>query len=224
MERRCDMKALIVDGQELFRVSLKELIHSLGRYDDVLEAESQNDFVAAASDPDVGLVVACPASVGLEEAACVRLAERLFPEARMVVFRDSNAAAAASGVISGRVKFLSREAGVREFLDALDGSLAVLDQQIGHMAGQPGDQATAGAGGAPPSSSLPSHAAVRNLSRRQREIINMVADGLANKEIAARLGIAEGTVKAHMHAVFKALGVTNRTQAVVLYNRLRQLH
>ena len=65
---------------------------------------------------------------------------------------------------------------------------------------------------------------MRNLSRRQREIINMVADGLANKEIAARLGIAEGTVKAHMHAVFKALGVTNRTQAVVLYNRLRQLH
>ena len=55
------------------------------------------------------------------------------------------------------------------------------------------------------------------LSYRQKQILSMAADGLPNKEIAARLSIAEGTVKAHMHAIFKVLGVSNRTQAVIRY-------
>lgn len=56
---------------------------------------------------------------------------------------------------------------------------------------------------------------VRNLSRRESEVLGLVATGLANKQIARRLGISERTVKAHLTAVFQQLGVTDRTQAAL---------
>jgi DNA-binding NarL/FixJ family response regulator len=56
---------------------------------------------------------------------------------------------------------------------------------------------------------------VKNLSRRESEVLGLVATGLANKQIARRLGISERTVKAHLTAVFQQLGVTDRTQAAL---------
>lgn len=53
------------------------------------------------------------------------------------------------------------------------------------------------------------------LTEREREVLDLVAEGLANKAIARRLGIAEKTVKAHLTRVFAAIGVTDRTQAVL---------
>jgi DNA-binding NarL/FixJ family response regulator len=46
-------------------------------------------------------------------------------------------------------------------------------------------------------------------------VLLLVRDGLANKQIARRLGIAERTVKAHLTSVFQRLGVTDRTQAAL---------
>jgi DNA-binding NarL/FixJ family response regulator len=51
------------------------------------------------------------------------------------------------------------------------------------------------------------------LTERQVDVLKLLRDGLANKEISARLGIAEKTVKAHVAAIFKTLNVVNRTQA-----------
>ena len=48
------------------------------------------------------------------------------------------------------------------------------------------------------------------LTGREREIVNLVADGLRNKEIARRLDIAEGTVKVHLNNIYRKLGVDNR--------------
>jgi DNA-binding NarL/FixJ family response regulator len=51
-----------------------------------------------------------------------------------------------------------------------------------------------------------------DLTEREREISDLVADGLSNKVIAARLGISERTVKAHLNAVFRKTGLSSRTQ------------
>ncbi len=53
---------------------------------------------------------------------------------------------------------------------------------------------------------------LRTLSVRELEVARAVAEGLANKEVAARLGIGERTVKAHLGAVFDKLGVRDRLQ------------
>jgi NarL family two-component system response regulator YdfI len=54
------------------------------------------------------------------------------------------------------------------------------------------------------------------LSGREQEVLALLAQGLANKEIAARLHIAERTVKAHVASVFNKLGVNSRTEAVAV--------
>lgn len=53
------------------------------------------------------------------------------------------------------------------------------------------------------------------LTRRQKDVLGQIAKGHSNKRIASELGLAEGTVKLHVAAVLKALGVENRTQAVL---------
>jgi DNA-binding CsgD family transcriptional regulator len=55
---------------------------------------------------------------------------------------------------------------------------------------------------------------VESLTTREREVLVLVADGLHNREIAARLGVSEHTVKFHLGAVFGKLGASTRTEAV----------
>ena len=57
--------------------------------------------------------------------------------------------------------------------------------------------------------------AAQQLTDREREVLLLVRDGLANKQIARRLDIAERTVKAHLTSVYQRLGVTDRTQAAL---------
>ena len=57
--------------------------------------------------------------------------------------------------------------------------------------------------------------AVGNLTRREIEIVRMVAQGLRNKVIANRLSISDGTVKVHLHNIFEKLHVTGRLELVL---------
>jgi len=58
------------------------------------------------------------------------------------------------------------------------------------------------------------------LTPRQLEVLSLIARGLTNREICSVLSIAEGTVKAHLAAIFEALDVTNRTEAAVMAREL----
>jgi DNA-binding NarL/FixJ family response regulator len=58
-----------------------------------------------------------------------------------------------------------------------------------------------------------------HLTDREREVLRMIGDGLANKVIARRLGISERTVKAHLTSIYQRLGVTDRTQAALWAQR-----
>jgi DNA-binding NarL/FixJ family response regulator len=62
------------------------------------------------------------------------------------------------------------------------------------------------------------------LTPQQFRVLAMVSAGLINKQIGAELGVSEATVKAHMTAIMQKLGVTNRTQAVLLAQRLALDH
>lgn len=71
-----------------------------------------------------------------------------------------------------------------------------------------------------PKSGLPQHLA--KLSPRRKMIVNMVADGLLNKQIAYELGLCESTIKAHISQIMKVLRVRNRTQIATAANSLRE--
>ena len=57
---------------------------------------------------------------------------------------------------------------------------------------------------------------MESLTRRQREILSLVGAGLSNRDIAARTGLTEGTVKLHVSNILKRLGARNRTEAARL--------
>jgi len=60
---------------------------------------------------------------------------------------------------------------------------------------------------------------VQTLTKREREVLRLVLDGFSNPEIASELGIALGTVKHHVHAVFEAFGVKTRNQLAAMAAR-----
>lgn len=66
--------------------------------------------------------------------------------------------------------------------------------------------------GATDSASMPSSGV--SLTNREREILALLADGLGNKQIAARLGISTNTVKTHLELLFEKIGVSSRAEAV----------
>lgn len=57
---------------------------------------------------------------------------------------------------------------------------------------------------------------MRTITAREREVLSLLCEGLNNKTIGSRLGIASGTVKVHVGRILKSLGVSSRTQAVVV--------
>jgi two-component system, NarL family, nitrate/nitrite response regulator NarL len=63
-----------------------------------------------------------------------------------------------------------------------------------------------------------------HLTQRQQDVLLLMEQGLANKLIADRLDISEATVKMHISAIFRELGVTNRTQAVLKARKMQILH
>ena len=64
-----------------------------------------------------------------------------------------------------------------------------------------------------------SRAARRSLTPRQREVLALICEGLSNKHICSRLNISCSTVKAHIGAILRAIGVSNRLQAAIWAER-----
>ena len=54
------------------------------------------------------------------------------------------------------------------------------------------------------------------LTEREREIMHLVAEGLANKEVGRLLNISDGTIKVHLHHIYRKLAITNRTALAAL--------
>jgi DNA-binding NarL/FixJ family response regulator len=110
---------------------------------------------------------------------------------------------------------LPREAGVDEIVAAVEAVAAGLlalpaelaDELLARVAPEPVAAASAPAAGA-------------SLTPREREVLTLLAQGLANKAIAPRLHISEHTVKAHVASIFEKLGAGTRAEAVVTAARL----
>lgn len=72
----------------------------------------------------------------------------------------------------------------------------------------------------------PSHAHIsesngaKKLTNRQSQVLELVAQGMSNKQIAYEMGVSEATVKLHINALLRAVGATNRTQAVIIAQKM----
>ncbi len=221
------MKALIVDGEEIYRLSMKEVISTAANFSEILEAGSEHDFLSMTARHDVfDLIVLQPASLQDDGQNCLKLVNRLYPNTKVVsIGTNSNYSASSK---DSNITFMPRTASIHDMVSAIQHALKLPIDSYRGQANQQHVKQTNVSGllktefnkfktQIVQNGEAKNSVDLKRLSYRQRQILAMAADGLPNKEIAARLNIAEGTVKAHMHSIFKVLGVSNRTQAVIRY-------
>lgn len=216
-------KILAVDDHPLTREALARIVADLGPGTEVLEADS----IAAAQDrlavhPDVALVVldmTLPDSVGV--AGLERLL-RTRPNVPVLVLSAQDDPVTARAVLdAGARGFISKRSPTRVLTEALRlvlvGGTYVPPQALQAIAKPKPDQGTGSPGpDAPRFTPLKS----LGLTPRQVDVLALLVQGKPNKLICRTLNLAEGTVKTHTAAIYRALGVMNRTQAVYAVNRL----
>lgn len=66
----------------------------------------------------------------------------------------------------------------------------------------------------------PNHTLQKNLTNRQSQVLDLIAQGKSNKQIAYDMGVSEATVKLHINALLRSLKVNNRTQAVITAQKM----
>ncbi|MEE4154844.1 MAG: response regulator transcription factor [Erythrobacter sp.] len=104
---------------------------------------------------------------------------------------------------------------------AIDDLCAAIEQVLAGQSALPLELVNAALRAAPVARQSSSDDLEQILTKREREVVALVAEGLTNKEIARKLGISPATVKVHVERLIGKLGVADRTQAAVLAVRLK---
>jgi len=195
------MKVLIVDDHALVRDGLGHLLQALDEDPvEVVEAATASDALAcAAATPDLDLALVdlnLPDSRGHELVGALVAQCPLLPTVVLSASEDPNDIEHV--LAAGALGFVPKSSPTPVLVQALRLVLA------GGVYVPPALMRAAARAAAP---------SLRVLTERQAAILTRLVDGHSNKAIGRELGITEATVKAHVSAIFKALGVSNRTQA-----------
>lgn len=128
----------------------------------------------------------------------------------MIVSGNDNSSVIHKAVALGASGFLPKSSSNEDIATAID---AVVQGQVWIPVNLPaaavelGDEQTA--------------ERIASLTPQQLRVLTMIGEGLYNKQIASELSVTDATVRAHVTEIFRKLGVTNRTQAVIFFNRLK---
>ncbi len=201
------VRVMVVDDSSSTRTMLKEALSLDGAIEVVGEAGGGREAILQACDlkPDVVLMdVRMPDMDGLE--ATRRIKEERPRTAVIMVTMHDNPAYLREAVRAGAAGYLLKDVSKDELLDAIrqvaTGGAFIESQMLKGMLSE-----------MKPGAATPS--AARNLTKREREILALVAEGLSNREIADRLVLSPETVKSHVAAILEKLNVSDRTQAAI---------
>jgi DNA-binding NarL/FixJ family response regulator len=196
-------RVLLVDDHALVRSALAGLLDA--EPDLVVVGQAANGVeavqLATADPPDVAVMdLSMPVMDGVE---ATRRILAVAPQVQVLVLTSfSDSTRVADAVAAGAIGYLLKDADPAEVVSGVRSAArgeSPLDSRVARLL-------IAGAG---------QHDPAAGLSAREREVLQLVARGLANKQIARSLGIAERTVKVHLGNVFRRIGVTDRTSAAL---------
>ena len=216
-------KLLVIDDHPLVQEGVVAALDSIRQDIRVISAHNAEEgLAAAAANPDLDLVLLDLALPGMSGLAVINRLRQRFPSLPVVVLSAmEDAGSVRQAVDAGAVGFVPKSAPTRVLIEVLQQVLT------GNVAiPTPVSQAGVGDGQACDSSSTCASSGIRlepnvaPLTVRQMEVLSGVCQGKTNKQIAMELGLSEKTVKAHVTAIFKVLGVANRTQAVLVARRV----
>lgn len=209
------LRVVLVDDHEVLRAGTRQILETADDITVVAEADDGDSALRMVKElqPDVVLVdIRLPGDSGIEVARQVSSSS---PDCKVVIlsaYDDANYlhAALAAGVAGYLLKTMPRD----ELINAVRAAglgTTVLDASMMSQLTQSPSHSSAGNEGA-------------SLTTRERQVIELVAEGLPNKAIASRLGISARTIEGHLNHVFAKLGVSSRTELVrfVLDNNLTE--
>ena len=199
------IRLLIVDDHSVVREGLRAFLRLQEGIEVVGEAAGADEAVrvAGTSSPDVVLLdLVMPEGDGI---GAIRRLLEVAPNVRVLVltsFADDAQifAAIAAGAAGYLLKDVDPQALADGIRDVHDGRPALHPSVAARLMRHTGS----------------ARPAYNDLTARERDVLTLVVEGLANKQIAQRLGIGEKTIKTHVSRVLAKLGVTDRTQAAVL--------
>ena len=195
------IRILIADDHAVVRDGLASVLEFQPDMTVVGHARNGQEAVERFRDlqPDIAIMdLAMPVMDGVQAIAAIR---KDFPDARIVVLTTYDGDESIYRALENGAKgYLLKDCSTSDLLDAVR---------------------TVQAGGAHVSAQAASRLAARamagpSLSARETEVLQLIAKGKSNKEIAAQLFISEGTVKTHVLSIHEKLGVSDRTEAVVV--------
>jgi len=201
------IRVAIADDHRVVRVGLQQLLATFEDVDLVGSADGGEAAVALCTDerPDVLLLdLSMP---DLDGAEVTRRLTAGALETRVVVFTSfSDREQIIRALDAGAIGYLLKDAEPEEIHAAI-------------RAAARGEAPLAPKAAAALLSERSSRPTAVELTAREREVLSLVVAGMANKQIARRLGISEKTVKGHLTNLFQRIGVADRTQAALWAER-----
>jgi DNA-binding NarL/FixJ family response regulator len=210
------LKILVVDDHALIREAMQLVLRQLDANIEVLEAGNCADALAAADrHPDLGLIlldIQLPGMSGLDALGTFRERHPAIPV--VVLSGSENRDDVMRAIDGGAMGFIPKSQPSSVMINALRLVLAGGVYLPVEILGVPA------AASSSPAAGTERTPAELGLTRRQSDVLALLIQGKPNKIICRELGLAEGTVKIHVTAILRALGVANRTQAVIAVSRL----
>jgi DNA-binding NarL/FixJ family response regulator len=201
------VRVALADDHRVVRVGLQELLSTFEDVDVVGVAEGGERAVevCVAERPDVLLL-----DLSMPDVDGVEVSHRLAtaaPDTRIVVFTSfSDRDRIVEALDAGAIGYLLKDAEPEEIHQAI-------------LAAARGESPLAPKAAAALLAERAARPASVELTARERDVLSLVVQGLANKQIARRLGISEKTVKGHLTNLFQRIGVADRTQAALWAER-----
>ena len=196
------MNLLIIDDHQLFAEGLIFLFESIDtsiRTSHVKNGTEALDYLQHHASPDLILLdINLPGINGFSLMKKFQTINIWSPV--LVISAIDSSATAQLAIESGASGFISKSSSGTTLISAIQTVLK-------------GDIYTPKVSSSDPSSDA-SNIEIAHVTKRQKEILHLLSQGLLNKQIASELGISANTVKAHLYEVFRALKVNNRTAAV----------
>ena len=210
------LRLLVVDDQQLLRRGLVMLFGTVDGVDVVAQAAHGAEALAVLRAKEIDVVLADAKMPVMDGIELVRRCAREHPDLPVLVLTTFDEPDVVRGAVAaGAAGFLLKDTSIEALAEAVRAVAAgglVIDPRVARLALTPSrDERDEGDG--PPALAL--------LTPTEREVAALVAEGLSNQAIAARMVLAEGTVKNHVSALLRKLRAADRTVlALTLYKAL----
>ncbi|MDP2823171.1 MAG: response regulator transcription factor [Sulfuritalea sp.] len=212
------LNLLVVEDHALVREGLLATLKNLGAETRTFGVPDANEAIGVLESEDIDMMILDLMLPGTKGQTFLPLVRRRFPTVPVVILSALDDVDTVSRAMkAGASGFVSKSGSSTELIEALRAVLSgeiYLPPKLQELTNR----------------SESAHGEGKSLAQRfgltaaQARVMELLAEGRSNRQIGELLGLTEGTVKIHVSAIMKAMGVTNRSEAALMASRKRRPH